>query len=123
MGKLSKTITLHVPVEVVYQSLKDKSGFDYGQDLRQGLTPPTHVVKDVQNSLYAVETSAWGTKLEAEYLFHHIGEDSCEITVTFKFRLALGATVRQSMLSEIGALKTLEFGYKAGLQKQAKKQI
>jgi hypothetical protein len=113
MGQLSKTITLRVPVEVAYQSCKDKSYLDYAQDLLEGLTPLSNVTKDIPNKIYA-ETSAWGTKIEVEFLFRPLGEDSCEITINYRTGPDFEPLTRQSMIGEIAAFKTLEFGYRAG---------
>ncbi len=123
MGAHSKTIALQVPSELVYQYLKDKSYLDYVQDLLQGqgfMIP--RITKDIPNSLYGGEASSFGTKVEFEYRLKSLGEDSCEITIEYRYSLAFEFSIRQSIMAEIQGLKGLELGYKAGLQKQDKTQ-
>ena len=116
MGEITKTITIEVPQNVVYEAIKDMhlSGWiaKYCKDLSKDLLTEYTLSKDVPNSELSFSSSKWGTKLEAKYVIRSIGDFS-EVTVYYKYRLTLAASVRSTMIETIGSLLMLEKGYKA----------
>ncbi|MFB3888614.1 MAG: hypothetical protein ACE14S_03920 [Candidatus Bathyarchaeia archaeon] len=117
MGELTRTIALQVPTQVAYQAVKDTSYVEYTQDLRGKLVSnPPQLVKDIPNNTVAMEEAKWGLKLVTEYVFRPLGEESCEVTIKFKYStgVGFGGQVGVGMMTEIDRLKKLEIGYKAG---------
>jgi len=88
MGIITKTITLNVPVSVVYDAVKSISA------------------KDVRD-----KSSGFLSKLKSEYLFKRIDENACEVTIIGNFKGYVKLSVEQAILSYLIALKMLEYGY------------
>lgn len=116
MGEITKTITIEVPQDVVYEAIKEMhlSGWKekYCKDLTSGLLTEYTLSRDVPNSELGLTGSKWGTKVEEKYVIRSIGNFS-EVTVYFKYRFTLDASARGTMIEKIGSLLMLEKGYKA----------
>ena len=115
MGKISRSIILQVPVEVAYQAVKNNEMEEYFPQDLQKKAPSTRIIKDVENSLLSTESKKWYVKVETEYLFRSLNEDSCEITFNVKYPpLSPEPMIKPLLNLEISGYKTLEFGYKKG---------
>lgn len=116
MGEITKTITIEVPSNVVYEVIKDVNLLGwvekYCGDLSKGLLTEYTLSRDVPNSELGFIGSKWGTKAEVKYVIRPIGNFS-EVTISLKYRLTLGSQARAGMIEMIGSLLMLEKGYKA----------
>jgi hypothetical protein len=124
LGEKTKSLSLEVPAEAIYDGIKETMAryAVYSSDLEgKGLTSPYSLVKDVPNSMLAFVTKGWGAKGELEYTLRQLSDASTEVTIHYKFRLAMEVTIRQEMISLIMALLMLESGYKAAMLKKSPK--
>lgn len=116
MGEITKTITIEVPSNVVYEAIKDMhlSGWieKYCKDLTKYLLTEYALSRDVPNSELCFTSSKWGAKVEEKYIIRPIGNFS-EVTISLKYILTFGASARAGMIETIGSLLMLEKGYKA----------
>ncbi len=116
LGEITKTITIEVPSNVVYEAIKDwyLSGWieKYCKDLTKGLLTEYTLSRDAPNSELGFTSSKWGTKLEEKYVIRPIGNFT-EVSIYKKYRLTLDASARSTMIETIGSLLMLEKGYKS----------
>ena len=114
MGEISRSITVQIPVEVVYKNLKLDNSLEFREDLLKG-SPQIHYTKDIPNNLVAVESSKWFAKIEEEVLLQPLSQNSCQVTTKLKYpRLVSESTIKPFLAQILSEFRTLEFGYKEG---------
>lgn len=124
MGEITKTITIEVPVDLVYQVIKEGAlsgwGEKYCSDLMPGGVIVPSLAKDAPNSELIFRGEKWGGRIELTYRFRSIGESACEVTINHKYSLVFDDSAKMAMMNVLGALVMFETGFKVGRLKAIK---
>ena len=117
-GEISRTITIKVPVKIVYEFLKEYQSLNwverYCKDLTKDLLTEYSIVNDVPNKELSFTSSKWGTKYDIKFILREIDNKTTEITCHLKYRLTFNLFARAGMIQIIGTLIALERGYLKG---------
>ena len=122
MKKITKTITIKVPVQVIYSYLKESPGKleRYCDDLfgADMIKPSEYsTVSEVPNSKLEFAASKSGTKISLSYNLDKLWDgSSSEITINLEGGWVFGWAARNWMIDAIGLLLALEQGYQVGLK-------
>lgn len=117
MGKITKTITIQMPVTAAYKIVKDNEAQIYPHPLTKDLgAVPAASIEDIPNVRYVMELKQYGTTLKIFYDFKP-GETYTEIIINIDYGRVLGKTAGElQMLYAVSFLKTAEMGYLAALE-------
>lgn len=115
MGKITKTITIQMPVTAAYKIVKEREAQTY--PLLKGLDAVSAVpIEDIPNLRYATEVKQYGTSAKVFYNFKpakNYTEIIINVEYGWMFKEASGKFVMEFVLT---FLKAVEMGYIAALE-------
>ena len=115
MGKITKTITIQMPVTVAYKIVKDSEAQTYPlmKDFGAVSAAP---IEDIPNIRYATEAKQYGTSVKVFYDFKPTGVYT-EIIINVVYgRLAGKTSGKLQLMYYVSFLKAMEMGYLAALE-------
>lgn len=115
MGKITKTITIQMPVTAAYKIVKELEAQIYPlvKDFGAVSAAP---IEDIPNIRYATEAKQYGTSVKVFYDFKPTGAYT-EIIINAEYgRLAGKTSGKLHMLYYMSFLKAMEMGYLAALE-------
>jgi hypothetical protein len=116
MKRLTKSIVLDVPANIIYESWKKVDPTRYTSDLTG--ESPLVFSKDIPNTLLVIENKgSWGKFFIWECSLRPISDESCEVKLKVDYKGWDALWMKVSLAMDIRTLMTLEYGYKVGSNK------
>jgi hypothetical protein len=123
MDTLTKTITLNVPKEVIYEVIKFTNiSDDWNQKYFKNffdfpIKNDSTIVRDIKNKKFVLRVDLEEHFGETHFLINEVGKDKIELTITHKYDYDTDTLDKLTLWSDVISYLMFDLGYQKGRER------